>query len=70
MCVDKCCRVNIILFCFLVASSNVSTVSQGIVRMQVLPFRATKDDIVSNLVLFFTYSIVQNFHDTKFLQLS
>ena len=32
-----------------IASSNVSTVSQGIVRMQGLPFRATEDDIVSAL---------------------
>ena len=33
-----------------IASSDVSTVSQGIVRMQGLPFRATEDDIVSVLL--------------------
>ena len=40
-------------YCFTLcslASSNVSTVSQGIVRMQGLPFRATEDDIVSRLL--------------------
>ena len=38
------------MFLSLLASSNVSTVSQGIVRMQGLPFRATEDDIVSTLL--------------------
>ena len=37
------------MFLSLLASSNVSTVSKGIVRMQGLPFRATEDDIVSTL---------------------
>ena len=42
--------LELMLYCYFVASSNVSTVFQGIVCMQGLPFRATEDEIVSILL--------------------
>jgi len=51
MCVTHHYRVKMIVLSLLLATSNVSTVSQGIVRMQGLPFRATGDDIVSTVLI-------------------
>ena len=62
MCVTHHYRVKVIVLSLLLATSNVSTVSQGIVRMQGLPFRATEDDIVSTVLMQWSCPCVYVYH--------